>query len=133
MYCTLHTGDLTLEIEPALFPEDAPVDTILRLRVRSGAFAGEGTMDVDRTALSRFAADLARLYRTLTGTALLEEPYGFHQYIRFEAQKGGHIAVQGYLTRPVPGLPEQELRFAGRFDQTCLRPFLPELQKIIPN
>ena len=105
--CTLDAGDFVLTMEPVLFLENAPVNTLLRLRVRSGAFAGEGRLDVGREALAQFAAALDRLYRTLGGAAAIEEPY--------------------------PGLPEQELRFAAQFDQTYLRPFVLKLQKIIPN
>ena len=90
-------------------------------------------MDGGRGALARFAAALDRLCRTLEGAAAIEEPYGFHPYIRFDARRGGYITVQGCFSQPLPGLPEQELRFAAQFDQTCLRPFVLELQKIIPN
>ncbi len=131
--CTLDAGDFVLTMEPVLFLEDAPVNTLLRLRVRSGAFAGEGRLDVGREALAQFAAALDRLYCTLGGAAAIEEPYGFHQYVRFTARRGGYIAVQGCLSQPLPGLPEQELRFAAQFDQTYLRPFVLKLQKIIPN
>ena len=126
--CTLDAGDFVLTMEPVLFLENAPVNTLLRLRVRSGAFAGEGRLDVGREALAQFAAALDRLYRTLGGAAAIEEPYGFHQYVRFTARRGGYIVVQGCLS-----LPEQELRFAAQFDQTYLRPFVLKLQKIIPN
>lgn len=131
--CTLDTEGFVLTAEPAFFPEESPVNTLLRLRVRSGAFAGEGRLDVGRGALARFAAALDRLCRTLEGAAAIEEPYGFHPYIRFDARRGGYITVQGCFSQPLPGLPEQELRFAAQFDQTCLRPFVLELQKIIPN
>ncbi len=131
--CTLDTGGFVLTAEPAFFPEESPVNTLLRLRVRSGAFTGEGRLDMGRGALAQFAAALDRLCRTLEGIAAIEEPCGFHQYIRFDARRGGYIAVQGCLSQPLPGLPEQELRFAAQFDQTYLRPFVLELQKIIPD
>lgn len=134
MCCTLQTAAFTLSIEASLFPEDAaPVNALLRVRVRSGGFAAEAGMDVGTGDLVQFAGDLERLYRSLAGEAVLEEPYGFHQHIRFSAQRGGHILVRGYLVQPVPGLPEQELRFANRFDQTYLRAFVPALRQLISH
>lgn len=135
MCCTLQAAEFTLSLEPFFFSEDAgaPVDTILRIRVWSSGFAAESSMDVGMGALSRLADSLEQLYRALAGEAVLEEPYGAHQYIRFSAQRGGHLLVQGYLSRSVPGLPEQELRFANRLDQTYLRPFLLALHRLIPH
>lgn len=132
MTCTLAAADFLLTIEPKFCGADFPlsVDTSLRVHVESRGFCAEASMDVSWEDLRQFAAELSRLYRTLAGTAALEEPYSFHSGIRFTAERGGYILSQGRLTQPGQGIPEQELSFAGRFDQTYLKPFLFDLQKL---
>ena len=57
MLCTLDAGDFVLTMEPVLFPEDAPVNTLLRLRVRSGSFAAQ----FDQTYLRPFVLSLQKI------------------------------------------------------------------------
>ena len=126
---TLHTEDFRLELSLQVFEADIsyPENAILRIKVVSDGFSADTTMDIDGKAFAAFAKDLLRLYRTLSGTARLEEPYGTQDYLEFEAAARGGVLVRGSLHSGGRGGYRQALSFENGFDQTFLRDFAREL------
>jgi len=80
-------------------------------------------MDVDELRLADFAVQLNKLYETLNGSAILEEPGSALCFIEFIARTGGHIKVRGYIHNN----HTQELTFENEFDQTYLKNFAEAL------
>lgn len=121
----LEAENFCLELHPTVYEDDLPfpVNTSLQIRVASCGFTAEVVMELDVGALADFAADLNKLYKTLTGSAKLEEPYGVHSYIEFVAGDRGHIGVKGRLHNGNAYGYEQELTFENELDQTYLKDF----------
>ena len=122
----LETDGFTLSFGLSVFETDLQyaVNTILSVLVKSGGFSASAKLDIDIRQFIAFIKDLQSIYDTLAGSAKLEEPYGFQQYISFAPDKTEHITVKGYLC---DGRKEHELYFHNVFDQTCLKDFAEEL------
>jgi hypothetical protein len=95
------------------------------LSVRSGPFAAEIDFYFEGYALEIFIADLQTIDSSLQGRARLklefEEPF-----IELEGDGLGHVSVRGLLLQTGPST--QKLEFTFSTDQTCLRPFIQDLQ-----
>ena len=83
----IETENFFVCIEPEIFETDInlPTNTILKIDVRSDGFTASTTMDIDIKDLAKLGKDLCQIYETLQGNARLEEPYGQHMYMSFEA------------------------------------------------
>jgi len=125
MEYSLHSENFCLQIRLKVFEEDLrlPTNTSMEVSVRSDGFSAKAAMDIDIRELAKFAADLSRIYETLSGEARIEEPYGTHMYLSFAGDGRGHIAVKGYLERGSRVGHLQSLEFENGIDQTCLREF----------
>ena len=123
----IETESFVLAMEMQLSDPDReyPANALLGVSVRSCGFAAETTMDVGTRELGLFAGRLMALYQTLSGRARLEEPYGRHSYLEFEAGAMGHILVRGALHSS--GGYAQALVFENSFDQTALQVFAKAL------
>lgn len=95
------------------------------IRCSDGFAAASIDMDVKRLAI--FAKELFELYNSLSGKTRLEEPYGIHSYIEFEARSGGYIKVKGTIHSNNHNGFLQEISFENEFDQTFLKDFAKKL------
>lgn len=121
---TSETFSLVLELQ--VFEADIAYssNTIMTVTVESDGFCGRSDMDIDIKEFASFAAASNRLYESLSGTARIEEPYGYHQFLEFSGDGIGHIAVSGMLSSG-----SQELRFDNTLDQTFLKDFAKGIEK----
>ena len=122
----IKTDTFTLKFEPEVYIDDIsyPVNTSLRISVVSYGFsAGKVMMDISVRDLAEFAAVLNSMYETFEGSAKLKEPYGAHSFIKFYADKGGHIKVKGNLHNGMNFGYIQELSFENELDRKYLREF----------
>lgn len=127
---TMLCGNFKLELCPKVYREDMthPINTEMAVMVESNGFKGSTAMDIDIKDLTKFAADLCRIYQDLSGEAKIEEPYGVHMFLSFEGDGRGGIAVCGYLRGADCSGNENSLTFHDRIDQTALNPFCFALQ-----
>ncbi len=127
----LVTKNFMLKIELKIYKKDIeePVNSILNIKVDSDNFTFSTTMDVDVKRFKVFAKDLLRVYNTLNGSALLKETYG-DNYIEFKAISNGHIYVKGVMNNISQNGYEQELKFENEFDQTYLKKFVYDINKL---
>ena len=127
---SITTENFLLKLNPEVIQEDIsyPVNTQLHVTVSSSGFSvKEAVMEIDVKALAAFACALNALYETLTGTAELREPYGGQSFIRFSADRGGHIEVKGKIRGSDSDGHNQTLEFQNGFDQTYLKTFAKQL------
>ncbi len=126
---TLNSENFSLKIKLNIFEEDVllPSNTAMEVAVESDGFCASAAMDIDVKELAKFAADLIRIYETLSGEARIEEPYGAHMYLSFMGDGRGHIGVKGCLQKGSPVGNFQSLAFENEMDQTDLKSFSHEL------
>ena len=58
-------------------------NTILTISVNSDGFCANTDMDIDIKQFVAFVDALSSLYSSLTGSAVIQEPYGEQQFIEF--------------------------------------------------
>ncbi len=124
----LQTPELVLSLTPEIFPADfagAPNMT-LHVQVVCDGFAGHGEMDLAAGDLAAFSDALSALYETLSGQAVLKEPYG-DMHLTFTSAPRGHILVSGLLLQ-MGRAGEQSLVFATDLEQSDLHTFCEELR-----
>jgi hypothetical protein len=95
------------------------------LVVRSHGFAGGVEFCPEVARLKEFAAAVAQMDRTLSGTARLHPDYE-DGYIELEVTRTGAVIVRGELV-DYREAGTHRLQFAFRTDQTCLRPLATDL------
>ena len=125
MKFVLFSEGFQLELCPQIFMEDMayPNNTRLAVTVQSHGFAGNAAMDIGIKDFCKFAEDLCQIYHTLSGEAVIEEPYGLHMYLYFKGDGKGHIFVRGYLHQRNGTGNENSMRFENSIDQTELKDF----------
>ncbi|MBQ3161774.1 MAG: hypothetical protein IJC04_06570 [Oscillospiraceae bacterium] len=131
MDITLDTGKFSLTLNPEIYFSDIeyPENTILHIQLYSNGFSAKTTMDIDFKEFKIFISEINNLYNTLKGSTTITEPYG-SQKITFSANKTGHIDVSGSLSSITDGY-SHSLEFENSFDQTYLKDFIAELNKLI--
>ena len=88
-----------------------------RVRVRSGAFSGEGSFCLPRQQLRACAGQLAHCLQSLSGACAVQDTDS-DDFLRIEMEKYGHASVSG----KVGGcFTDQYLVFRLRTDQTEVR------------
>ena len=129
--CELAAEGFALAMAFRVFPEDRalPVNTRMEIAVESGEFSGRAALEVDIKALLRFSLALDRLYRTLQGEALLQEPYGARMYLRLTGNGRGQITVEGDLRGMDGAGNAYRLAFSHCLDQTSLAGFCRQLEE----
>ena len=132
---TLTGQDFSLVLEPNVYEDEVhlPTNTLMKVKVESTGFSGNGVFDVDAKELGQMALALDEMYETLKGEAEIREPYGFEQFLRFVGNGRGQIWVTGFLCGGFHGLDTQQLRFENVTDQTCLCVFARELREDFPK
>ena len=125
----IESDTFMLEFFPKIHEQDFayPVNVCLDVKVSSYGFSADTFMDVSVQGIAEFALKMKNLYETLSGEAILEEPYSVHNYIEFVAKKGGHIGVTGRLNNKSTFGYTQEINFENEIDQTYLRDFVNRL------
>lgn len=125
----LESNDFCLRLCMNVFDSDIeyPINTNMTVFVTSNGFSAKTNMDIDIKAFAEFTDKLNKVYDTLSGEAMIKEPYGYQRYISFLADKKGYIIVKGYLC---DDMKNNELRFENCFDQTFLKPFSNELRSV---
>jgi hypothetical protein len=131
MNVTLQTHDpsLLLELRDLHLLGDGN-DYQCSLVIRSGGFQLEKLFWFEPSCLRTFLQGLAELDSALVGIAKLQPLYE-SDYIQLEGTRGGHIVVSGELfgTGEIP----QNLRFGFQTDQTCLRPLINDLRRVVES
>ena len=102
-------------------------NTILTISVNSDGFCANTDMDIDIKEFVAFVDSLSSLYKTLNGTALIQEPYGERQFVEFSADRFGHIRIRGELSSNGRNGFVQKLNFENCIDQTYLPDFIKNL------
>ena len=122
---TLETENFYLSLNPKTCPEDLPfpVNTAMDIKVTSYNFSARAVIDTDAKRLAAFALDLNKMYENLQGSARLEETYGLHSFIEFEAVGRGHITVKGDIYSTAAYQYSQRLCFENEIDQSYLKDF----------
>ena len=125
----IETDSFILGFFPEIHEQDFsyPVNVNLGVKVSSYGYSADTVMDVGVRGIAEFAAQLKRLYESLTGEARLEEPYSVHNYIEFIAETGGHIRVVGRLNNKNAFGYMHEINFENEIDQTYLSEFVIRL------
>ena len=120
----LQTDNFKLSIQPDIYEDciNTPENTILHVCVENSGFSATTNLDIDIKEFAKFSQDLKSLYDKLSGEAIIKESYNMVQYIKFSADKTGHILVDGYLKNM-----DNELTFTSSFEQTYLQSFTNEL------
>lgn len=95
------------------------------LAICSGPFSGEVDFYFEDYALRRFIDDLRAIDVSLRGTARLKLEFE-DPYLELEGDGLGHVQVRGHLLQT--GQMMQRMEFGFLTDQTCLRPFIRDLQ-----
>ena len=124
----LKTDNFEISMDLKIFESDIsyPTNTIMKVVVQSDDFSAGTSMDIDIKEFAQFVSNLVNIYETLSGEAIIEEPYGVKMYISFSGNGRGHISVKGYLHSSNNGY-EQQMEFENDIDQTYLRNFCYEL------
>ncbi len=119
----LQTPELLLSLTPEIFPSDLPdaLDLTLHVRVACNGFSGYGEMDLTTGDLVAFSASLSALYETLSGQAVLKEPYG-DMHLTFTSTPRGHIHLSGIISQ-MGQAGEQSIVFATDLEQSDLHTF----------
>ena len=99
-------------------------NTILTVSVNSDGFCANTDMDIDIKQFVAFVDDLSSLYSSLTGSAVIQEPYGEQQFIEFCTDRSGHISIRGELSSNGRKGFMQKLTFENCIDQTYLPEFI---------
>lgn len=102
-------------------------NTILTISVNSDGYCANADMDIDIKEFVAFADSLSSLYKTLNGTALIQEPYGERQFVEFSAVRSGHIRIRGELSSNGRNGFVQKLNFENCIDQSYLPDFIKNL------
>jgi len=128
----IQSESLRLSLDFEVFEEELslPSNTLLSVSLTSDCFSASTSLDLDAKELPAFLDALRRLYDSLQGEAVLQEPYGQRQYLSFRADGLGHVAVSGRLHSCGAGGHFQELRFENDIDQTYLPPLLAALTSL---
>ena len=105
-------------------------NTLLTVSIKSDGFCANTDMDIDIKQFIIFIDNLEKLYSTLKGRAVIEEPYGEKQFIEFNVDQTGHIRVRGKLSSNGRNGFSQELVFENCIDQTYLSEFVRELSML---
>lgn len=123
---TLIADGFSLSLELNISEQDIkyPSNTIMNVSVKSESYSAISSMDIDIKKFALFSIGLKGMYDGLSGTAEIEETYGYHKFLKFISCKNGYISVKGYLCDDTK---DNELFFNNAFDQTFLKDFADKL------
>ena len=129
---SIECPDFTLRLQFKVFESDIsyPVNTELSVYIESDGFCCSTQMDMDTKMVRSFVKELSSLYTKLQGSAKIQEPYGYQQYIEFSGDHTGHIIIRGEL-HSMRSDHRHSLQFENDIDQTYLPPFINALTAFI--
>lgn len=129
---TIDHPNFYLQLKLNVYERDiqCSTNTIMAVTVKSDDFSAKADMDIDIKEFINFASQLSLLYSKLKGTAIIQEPYGNQQFIRFAADKTGHIIISGKLISCGQSGHQQELSFENCVEQTFLSSLMDWLSVI---
>ncbi len=121
---TLESNKLYMELDVNVFESDINYssNTILNIIVKSNEFSAQTSMDIDIKEFAVFAEKIYIMYKNLSGTAIVKEPYGNEQFIEFSCDKMGHILIKGFLCNLIDTC-SYKLNFEKIIDQTDIENF----------
>ena len=127
----IKTTKFNIDFQLEIFESDIkyPVNSILTVSVCSNGFSATSKMDIDIKKFKIFTDDLSNLYRTLSGTASVVEPYG-EQFIKFSGDGSGYIYVSGHISSGIESGSVQKLFFENAIDQTYLPSFIKSVSAL---
>jgi hypothetical protein len=99
-----------------------------QLAVHSYGFRGEQQFCLEVEPFREFVEALQAMNRTLAGKARLQARYE-PEHVELELSRTGSVWVRGELRAFID--EPQSLKLAFRTDQTCLGPFVAQLQKCL--
>jgi len=124
----LRTNDSDCELALCdVIPQDDHPSYGCRLLVRSAGFAADRPFWVERSVVAQFLEQVRAMDRTLTGRALLQ-PLHEPDRVELELTRTGAVVVSGELGY-APS--DNHLKFSFITDQTCLRPLIAELGRLL--
>ena len=121
---TLESDKLYMELNVNVFETDINYssNTILNIIIKCDEFSAQTSMDIDIKEFAVFAEKIYIMYKNLSGTAVVKEPYGNEQFIEFSCDKMGHILIKGFLCNLFDAC-SYELSFEKIIDQTAIENF----------
>lgn len=127
--CHIDHPNFNLQLQLKVFESDIPYpsNTIMTVAVDSDGFCGKTEMEIDIKQFVEFSNELSTIYSTLNGTAIIQEPYGEEQFVKFNGDGSGHVTVNGKFTSNNRNGFAQSLFFENNIDQTCLQDFVKSL------
>lgn len=125
----IKSPDFDIHLQLKVFEADIEYssNTILSISVNSDGFCANTDMDIDIKQFVAFVDALSSLYSSLTGLAVIQEPYGEQQFIEFRTDRSGHISIRGELSSNGRKGFMQKLAFENCIDQTYLPEFIHSL------
>ncbi len=101
-----------------------PINTNMTVFYKDENFSAKTNMEIDIKEFETFIKKLSEVYNTLSGEAIIKEPYSYKRFISFIADKNGYIKIKGYLC---DDNKNTELNFENIIDQTYLKKFVNDL------
>ena len=128
---TLESDKLYMELNVNVFESDINYssNTILDIFIKCNEFSAQTSMDIDIKEFAVFAEKIYIMYKNLSGTAVVKEPYGNEQFIEFSCDKMGHILIKGFLCNLVDAC-SYKLNFEKIIDQTAIENFTKSFKEI---
>ena len=85
----LESNGFCLRLVLNVFESDIeyPINTNMTVSVKNNEFSAKTDMDIDIKAFADFTDQLKKVYDTLSGEAMIKEPYGYQRYVSFQADK----------------------------------------------
>ncbi|MBP3381117.1 MAG: hypothetical protein J6L00_00605 [Clostridia bacterium] len=125
----IKSANFDIRLQLKVFDEDIEYssNTILTISVNSDGFCASTDMDIDIKQFVAFVDALSSLYSSLTGSAVIQEPYGEQQFIEFCTDRSGNISIRGELSSNGRKGFMQKLTFENCIDQTYLPEFVNSL------
>lgn len=130
--CCIDHPNFTIRLQLHVFESDIPYpsNTTMTVSVNSDGFCANTDMDIDIKQFVVFVDNLSSLYSTLNGIAIIQEPYGEQQFIKFSGDRTGYIGISGRLTSNNHSNCVQTLSFENSIDQTYISNFAKSLYAI---
>ena len=125
----IKSANFDIRLQLKVFEADIEYSSnaILTISVNSDGFCANTDMDIDLKRFVAFVDALSSLYSSLTGSAVIQEPYGERQFVEFSADRSGHIRIRGELSSNGRNGFVQKLNFENCIDQTYLPDFIKNL------
>jgi hypothetical protein len=132
MKFTLCRDDLIIEIYDVKFYKKdiemgAPINGTIHISIESHKYSAKSYLDLDYKKFVQFFDDLAKLWSSLEkGEVILQEPYGYNQFVRFYGENG-KFEVTGKLVDV--DFQNYSIEFREVIDQSYMNGFINQITK----